>query len=82
MYKAMVDYVPKPYDGHVVVYETKTQPLIHLRQIGAAWRAIAPRSEIVTIEGNHTGMVEDPAIGVIARHFLAKLARQHQWADD
>ena len=73
MYKAMIDYVPKPYDGAVVVYETRTQPLIHLRQIGAAWKAIAPRTEIVPIEGNHTGMVVDPAIGVIARHFLSKL---------
>ena len=74
LYKAMVDYVPEPYDGRVVVYETKTQPLIHLRQIGAAWKAIAPRTEIVPIEGNHTGMVENPTIGIIARDFLGRLA--------
>ena len=74
MYKAMIDYVPQPYHGPVVVYETKTQPLIHLRQIAAAWTAIAPDTEIVPITGNHTGMVVDPAIGVIARHFLGRLA--------
>ena len=74
IYKAMIDYVPKPYAGRVVVYETKTQPLVHLRQIGAAWNAIAPRTEIVPVEGNHTGMVADPAIGRIARDFLSKLA--------
>ena len=74
MYDAMVDYIPMPYSGNVVVYETKTQPLFHLRQIGAAWAAIAPGAEIVAIEGNHTGMVTDPAIGIIARHFLSRLA--------
>jgi thioesterase domain-containing protein len=73
MYKAMIDYVPKPYDGHVVAYETRTQPLIRLRQIGASWQAIAPRTEIVPVKGNHTKMIEDPAIGIIVRHFLSRL---------
>jgi thioesterase domain-containing protein len=73
IYKAMIDYVPKPYDGHVIAYETRTQPLIRLRQIGAAWKAIAPHTEVVTVEGNHSRMIEYPAIVKIAQHFVSRL---------
>lgn len=73
MYKAMVDYVPKPYDSRVIAYQTRTQPLIRLRQIGEAWKAIAPHAEVVTVEGNHSKMIENPAIGKIAQHFLTRL---------
>ena len=74
MYKAMVDYVPTPYPGRVLVFETQTQPLYHLRQIGEAWRAIARSAEIVAVAGNHSGIVSEPAIGAIARDLLTRIA--------
>lgn len=74
MHKAMVDYRPAVYDGRVLVYETETQPLYHLRQIGAAWKKIAPATEVVSIRGNHTGLVKQPSIDVIARHLCMRLA--------
>lgn len=74
MHKAMVDYRPAVYDGRALVYETQTQPLYHLRQIGAAWKKIAPATEVVSIKGNHSGLVEQPSIGVIARHLCMRLA--------
>lgn len=74
MYKAMVDYVPAPYAGRVLVFETKTQPLIHLRQIGATWKKIAARTQIVLLEGNHSSIIADPTSGIIARHLLDCLA--------
>ena len=74
LYRAMVDYVPAPYAGRVLVFETRTQPLYHLRQIGAAWRAIAPACEIVLLEGNHSAIISEPAVGIIARHLSAKMA--------
>lgn len=74
MYRAMLDYVPAPYAGRVLVFETRTQPLYHLRQIGAAWRTIAPSCEIVPIEGNHSGIIREPAVGIIARHLLARMS--------
>ena len=73
MYKATVDYMPAPYDGRVIAFETKTQPLYHLRQVGDAWRKIAPRTEVVSLEGNHSAIVREPAIGTIASHLLARL---------
>ena len=74
MYKATIDYVPEPYDGRVIVYETRTQPLYHLRQVGAAWTRIATSAEIVRLEGNHSAITREPTIGIIARHLLACLA--------
>ncbi len=74
MYRATIDYIAAPYDGRVIVYETKTQPLYHLRQIGAAWRKIARLTEVVRLEGNHSGIIREPSIGIIARHLLLRLA--------
>ncbi len=74
LYKATLDYVPSRYEGRVVVYEMLTQPLYHLRQVGAAWRGIADRVEIVQLQGNHSAITQEPSIGRIARHLLATLA--------
>jgi thioesterase domain-containing protein len=74
MYQAMERYVPEPYAGRVLVFETRTQPLYHLRQVGAAWRKIAPLTEIVMLEGNHSEIVRDRAIEIVARHLGARLA--------
>ncbi len=74
MYKAMIGYVPAPYSGRVLVFETLTQPLYHLRQIGAAWRAIASSIEVVPLRGNHSGIVSEPTIGAVARHLTARMA--------
>ena len=68
MYKAMLAYVPKPYEGRVIVYETRTQPLYHLRQIGVAWRQLATRVEVVSLPGNHSRLILPPTIGIIASH--------------
>ena len=74
MYKAMEDYVPEPYAGPVLVFETTTQPLYHLRQVGAAWRKIAPNTEIEHLEGNHSEIVRERTIEIVARHLGARLS--------
>ena len=74
MYKAMLDYVAEPYEGRVIVYETQTQPLYHLRQIGAVWTKLARDLEIVSLPGNHSGLVHQPTIGRIATHLKARLS--------
>ena len=74
MYKAMEDYVPEPYPGPVLVFETTTQPLYHLRQVGAAWRKIAPNTEIEHLEGNHSEIVRERTIEIVARHLGARLS--------
>ena len=82
MYKAMEDYVPKPYAGRVLVFETKTQPLYHLRQIGAAWTKIARLTEIERLDGNHSEIVRDRTIEIVARHLRERLSRPRSAAAD
>lgn len=73
MYKVLADYVPRRYDGRVLVLETSTQPLFHLRQVGAAWRAIANAPEIVPVRGNHSGLVHERNALVLAVEILRRL---------
>lgn len=73
LYNALRLYVPAPYDGRVVVYEAKTQPLDHLRQVGAVWRKVARQAEVVRLDVNHISLFMKPCIDVIARDLQARL---------
>jgi thioesterase domain-containing protein len=73
LYDASRAYVPQAYAGRVVVYEAKTQPLNHLRQVGPAWSKIAPSANIVQIQTNHLGMFEEPCLHMVAEHLHAIL---------
>lgn len=55
----------------MLVCVAKTQALTHLRQLKAAWRKVAPRSDVVHFEGTHTSMMRAPAGFAVAK----KLAR-------
>ena len=74
LYSAVRAYVPKPYAGRVVVYESKTQPIDHLLQVGAAWRKIAANVEIVRLDGNHVSTLRNPAVAVLTAHLRPLLA--------
>ena len=73
MYQAMAAYVPQPYAGRVLVFETRTQPLFHLRQVGAAWRAIAADVEIVSIASNHSGLIGGRTSAVLAEELRRRM---------
>ncbi len=73
MYKALAAYVPRPYPGKVLVFETATQPLFHLRQVGAAWRAVADALEIVPVRGNHSGLIFEPTAALLATDIARRL---------
>ena len=72
MYEALTSYVPRRYAGRVV-FETGTQPLFHLRQVGAAWRAITDAPEIVPVRGNNSGLVHDRNSGFLATEVERRL---------
>ena len=74
LYGASRDYVPAPYPGRVLVYEANIQPLNHLRQIGAAWRAIAASVEIVQLKTNHLSIFEEPCVQALAEHLRIQLS--------
>ena len=74
MYKALAAYVPRPYTGKVLVFETRTQPLFHLRQVGAAWRAVAADLEVVPVRGNYSGLILEPTASILAAEIGRRLS--------
>ena len=74
LYNAMRAYVPEPYAGRVVVYESKTQPLDHLLHVGAAWMKIAKNAEIVPLEGNHRSTFQRDSVGILVEHMRNRIA--------
>ena len=73
-YQAMLAYVPRRFEGRVIVYEARIQPLDHLLQVGAAWKQIARQTEIVVLDGNHESIFTAPAAQVFTEHLRERLA--------
>ena len=74
MFNAMAAYVPAPYDGRVILYETRAQPLTHLLQLGTAWAALAPDLEIVPLPGKHPSFFRGSrTIDAVAAHLAPRL---------
>jgi len=74
LHNALRAYVPTSYGGRVLVYEARTQPLTHLLQIGAAWKALAHLFEIVLLEAHHSSIFQEPSLDTLADHLLMRLA--------
>ena len=75
MFNAMAAYVPVPYDGRVILYETRAQPLTHLLQLGTVWKALAADVEIVPLPGKHPSFFRGTrTIGAVAAHLAPVLA--------
>ena len=75
MWDAQRTYVALPYPGHVLLYEAKIQPLFHLLQLSEAWKKIAPKLEIVPLDGGHGSIFREPRVAELAEHLRATLAR-------
>ncbi|MBZ9642033.1 SDR family NAD(P)-dependent oxidoreductase, partial [Streptomyces sp. PSKA30] len=80
-------YVPRPYDGHVVLYRAQqTQPLTtaldprYLRpEADLGWAPLCSSLEIVPVEGDHLSLIDPPHVATIARH-LARALQSHRTA--
>ncbi|WP_428490150.1 thioesterase domain-containing protein [Rhodopila sp.] len=75
LYRALLEYHPKPYSGDVVAYEARVKPLLHLPQLGRVWRGIAPRSVIVPIDGTHASVMRKTHVPPLADDLRARIAR-------
>lgn len=69
-------YLPRPYDGHVVLYRAQ-QPLQlttaldprYLRQeADLGWGPLCGSLEIVPVEGDHLSVIDPPHVRTIAQH--------------
>lgn len=82
LYDAVETYVPKAYDGRVLLYAAKTRPLFRPFPVEAAWAKVAPIIETVHVNGTHLTMVYEPSVAALAgdlRKRLDKLRREDAW---
>jgi thioesterase domain-containing protein len=74
LFEIQFGYIPRKYDGRVVVYRAKLQWPTRLLRITAAWRKIAPRSEIVNVKGDHISIMRPPDGYATAKHLAERIA--------
>lgn len=73
LYDSLESYVPTIYDGSVLLYVAKTQPLTHLFQVAAAWTRISRCIEIVKVSGTHLSLIKEPRVRDVAEHLSRRL---------
>lgn len=72
LYDALMGYVPRPWDGPVVLYEARA--VLSLPQYLERWRMVAPQAEQVRLDGNHVSMMTEPSVAHLARDLEARIA--------
>lgn len=80
LYHALELYQPRPYEGEILVYTARTQPLLHLLQVDRTWRKITTDIETVYVDGTHLSILKEPRVGVVAAHLHERLVNLH-WPD-
>jgi thioesterase domain-containing protein len=74
LFDALERYEPKAYNGRVLVYAARTQPLFHLLQVDATWGKIAATIDTVYVDGTHRSILDEPRVTVLATHLREQLA--------
>jgi thioesterase domain-containing protein len=74
LFAVQFEYIPEKYSGRVLVCAARTQGPARLRQVAAAWRKVAPASEIVEVRGTHITMMRPPDGYAVAKHLAARIA--------
>ena len=73
LYHALELYQPKPYDGEILVYTARTQPLLHLLQVERTWKKITTEIETVYVDGTHLSILKEPRVEIVAAHLQERL---------
>ena len=65
---ALANYVPKPYDGRVTLFQSNSADRLDSR-----WNSLFPRLRVESVPGNHYTMLRPPHVVVLAErldHYL------------
>jgi len=73
VHNAVQAYVPKRYDGRVLIYATKMAPLHHLCQTEVSWAKISDKAKIIYVNGNHGTMLKEPHVIELATDLTERL---------
>ena len=66
-------YSPRPYQGKVLLYKARTEPLLVAREIELKWRRIAENLEVVPVKGTHLTVLDDGNVSFLAEHLDTRL---------
>jgi thioesterase domain-containing protein/acyl carrier protein len=75
LYKALCAYVPKRFEGRVVLYKSRTQPLYHLLEVDRAWSSIAAQVDVIVVPGTHVSIMREPYICPVAEDLRERLSK-------
>jgi thioesterase domain-containing protein len=73
LYDRHLEYVPNRYSGRVLVFVAKFDELMNHGQVKAAWKKIAPSSEIFEVYGTHGSIIEMPHGVPVAERLSEKI---------
>ena len=61
MYEALLNYTPRVYQGHLVLFRTRAQRLFNTTGLDKGWRRLAAKGlEIRIVDGDHNNICEGP----------------------
>jgi thioesterase domain-containing protein/acyl carrier protein len=73
-YVALWRYVPKHYDGAVLLVKARTQPLYHLIEPELAWPRITKELDVHIMPCTHLSIVREPHVRDVAALIKSKVA--------
>ncbi len=77
---AALNFIPKPYDGHLLVFSARTRVDDPYRDEALGWRPVALGGMTAhVIDGDHLSIFRNPAVGAIAEK-LDRALREAQQA--
>lgn len=71
---ALSAYRARPWDGPVVLYEARITPAVRLPQYPQRWRAVAPQTTVVRLDGNHFTIMREPRVATLAGDLAVRIA--------
>ena len=70
LYQAALRYIPRSYDGRIIVFEATAKPLYKLPQVARAWRSIAQSARVIKINATHISIMKGNSISAVANEIL------------
>jgi amino acid adenylation domain-containing protein len=65
--QAVRDYAPEPYDGEVILFRASAQGETWREDPELGWSGLASTLEVREVPGNHTTLIAEPNVRVLAR---------------
>jgi hypothetical protein len=80
---AALNFIPKPYDGHLLVFSAKTRVDDPYRDEALGWHPVALGGVTAhVIEGDHLSIFRKPAVGAVAEKLDKALREAQQTSND